>query len=221
MYFCQSLQQKGFCIACICQFLHFDRSCDSLYCEPLEGKKDVLLKQRRYKEDYRLEQYVDERGREKRRAVYRGNWYAYADAKEAKNALVFALACFLGAAACWLLYMARSTPSTRCMYVLPVASCAVFPMAYWLMGLHGMSKKTDKMTRVQKENGVGRVLRSAVGSMVLLAMACVGDVIFMAAAKNFATEMSGFAMLVIAAAASAACFMRVRDVYNHMTEKKG
>jgi hypothetical protein len=50
------------------------------------------------------------------------------------------------------------------------------------------------MTRLQRENGVGRVLRSSVGCAVLTAMACAGDLIYVISAfrSRITAELPGF-----------------------------
>ena len=176
------------------------------------------MKERRYKEDYGLETYFDDKGREKRRPVYRGKWYRLDDndADYRKKALLPFILC----AAAYLIYMKMNTPSGRCMYVLPLAACALIPLVYWAMGIVTLWRNPPAMTRLQKETGPGRVLRSAAGCGILLAMACVGDLIF-ALTSPFARE-SGELKGLVTLAASAACalggFVRAKEVFNRIRE---
>ena len=104
------------------------------------------------------------------------------------------------------------------MYVLPISACALIVLVYWAMGLFAMWRAPEKMTRLQKENGMGRVLRSSVGCGVLLAMACVGDILFMLLTlkERFTEEILGFALLCCAAMAALGCFLRIREPYNKL-----
>jgi len=175
------------------------------------------VKERRYKEDYRLEEYIDERGREKRRAVYRGPYFAM-DAEKRSAFLKAALPCAALFAALYLLYMKLSTPSAYCMYVLPVAACAVIPYLYWVMGLYTLIRAPLRMTRLQKETGAGRVLRSASACMFFIGAACAGDLIYMAVSlgSGFARELPGFALLLGAALCAAFCFGRAKAFFTQI-----
>lgn len=174
------------------------------------------MKERRYKEDYGFETYFDDKGREKRRAVYRGEWFSL-DERDAKlkihQLLPFALC-----AVAYLAYMKLNTPSGRCMYVLPLAACALIPLVYWAMGILALWRNPVKMTRLQKESAPGRVLRSAIGAGILLAMAVIGDIIFMFASPTArqSGEPAGFACLAIATASAIGGFTRARDAYNRI-----
>lgn len=175
------------------------------------------MKERKYKEDYALEQYIDERGKEKRRAVYRGKWYRlHANAEEKKKLRLFSVLTCAAFAAVYLFYMKLSTPSAWCMYVLPVAAAGLIPLLYWAMGLFAMLRAPEKMTSIDKENGVGRVMRSAMGCMLLMGIASVGDIIFMARSGNFTAEWPGFLLLLCACAIAYAAFHRIKDCYNHI-----
>lgn len=173
------------------------------------------MKERKYKEDYSFRSYITDRGKEKREVVYNGDYFQYADGKEAKQSLYLALGCWIICAGLFVFYVKRNSPSTYCMYVLPVAACAVISMVYWAMGLFAMGRAPQTMTRLQKENGIGRVLRSAVGSGVLLTAACIGDVIFLLVNKK-AEEWLSLAVLCGCAAVSFACYAWIRKCYHRM-----
>lgn len=172
------------------------------------------MKERRYKEDYALEEYIDERGREKRRAVYRGPYFTM-DAQKRSAFLKAALPCAALFAASYLFYMKLSTPSAYCMYVLPIAACAVIPYLYWAMGLYTLFRAPLRMTRLQRETGAGRVLRSAAACMFFLGAACAGDLIYMAVSlgSGFVRELPGFALLLGAASCAAFCFKRAKEFF--------
>ena len=174
------------------------------------------MKERRYKEDYGFETYFDDKGREKRRAVYKGEWFSM-DASDEKMKLS-ALLRFALCAAAYLVYMKLNTPGGRCMYVLPLAACALIPLVYWAMGIFALWRNPAKMTRLQKESGPGRVLRSAIGVGVLLAMAVIGDIIFMLTSPSAREngELTGFVFLAIAAACAFGGFIRARAAFDRI-----
>ncbi|MBP3540675.1 MAG: hypothetical protein J6K72_02485 [Clostridia bacterium] len=175
------------------------------------------MKERKYKEDYGFRSYIDSRGKEKREAVYQGDYFAYeGGAPVRKKALVESLVFFAICLILYFVYMKLNTPSSSCMYVLPISACALIVLVYWAMGLFSMWRAPEKMTRLQKENGVGRVLRSSVGCGVLLAMASLGDILFMLLTlkERYTEEILGFAFLACAAMAAMGCFLRVRETYN-------
>ncbi|MEE1199810.1 MAG: hypothetical protein U0L09_04085 [Christensenellales bacterium] len=173
------------------------------------------MKERKYKEDYSFETYMDEKGREKRKVVYRGDWFRL-DADVRKRALVQSSATFLLFAAVYLFYLKLNTPGARCMYVLPIAACAVVPAVYWAMGLLSLTRLQDQITRLQKENGIGRVLRSSLGCGILMAVACLGDIVLLLSSTQElrGAEFPGFLLLCLGAASALGCFLRIRDVYN-------
>jgi len=181
------------------------------------GKENPALKERKYKEDYGIEVQLDERGRDKRVAVYRGEYYALPEGgarkQQIKRTYVLTAALFT---LFYLIYMLSGAPSSYCIYVLPFASCAVFPLFYWLCGLISMLRAPAKMTRVQKENGVGRILRSATGAMILMMIACVGDIIFVLRSGDMKAELAGFALLACAAMTALAAMRHARGVYHEI-----
>lgn len=173
------------------------------------------MKERKFKNDYQIEVTMDEKGRDKRRAVYRGKWYQLDLSRAEKKQLgFFSIGALLLFAICYILYMKLSTPSSRCMYVLPVAAAGLMPAAYWIMGLYSMLRAPERMTSVQKEKGIGRVMRSAMGCMLMTGAAAAGDVIFLLSGNALRTEWPGLALLCCCALAGAGCFLRVKAIYN-------
>ena len=84
------------------------------------------------------------------------------------------------------------------------------------MGLFTLLRCPSPMIRTQREKGVGRVMRSALGCMVLLGMAALGDVVFLVVGGQALQELPGFALLVCCAVIGAGCFFRVKAAYNGM-----
>lgn len=174
------------------------------------------MKERKYKDDYGFHSYVDSRGKERREAVYQGEYFVMeggaASLKKTRTESVLFLLVFT---ALYLVYLKLNTPSASCMYVLPIAACALIVLVYWSMGIFTMWRAPERMTRLQKENGVGRVLRSSVGCGILLTMACVGDLLLILTTlkERYTEELPGFALLGCAAMTALGCFLRVREAY--------
>ena len=169
------------------------------------------MKERKYKEDYRIEVTMDDRGRDRRKAVYQGDDFYLPEG--AGHRWTYA-AMFAVYATLYLLYMMMNTPGSHCIYVLPVAACAVIPSAYWAMGLFSMLHSPQKMTSTQKEKGIGRVMRSAMGCMVLMLTACAGDLIFMSRSGNWAEELPAFALMACAGMTALGAFRYVKGIYD-------
>ncbi|MGN0971543.1 MAG: hypothetical protein ACI4OY_06275 [Aristaeellaceae bacterium] len=174
------------------------------------------MKERKYKEDYRLETRITDRGREKRVAVYQGEWYAPGSDGDWRQARIFALGGFIAFLVCYAVYMRLSTPSAWCMYVLPVAAAGLIPALYWGTGLFALLRCPVPMIRTRREKGIGRVMRSSLGCMVLLGMATLGDVVFLITGGQALQELPGFALLACCAVIAAGCFFRVKAAYNGM-----
>lgn len=175
------------------------------------------MKERKYKEDYGLKMVIDDRGREKRETVYRGEWF-HLNAQERKKTLLHTGVCAVVFAVFYLVYLERNSPSTRCMYVFPIAACALPCFVYWIMGLWGIWRTPEKMTRVQKEKGIGRTLRSAIGCAVFMGMAAIGDIVFMCIhmEQHAKAEWISFGLIVCAALAAVRGFLEARDAHNQI-----
>ncbi len=107
--------------------------------------------------------------------VYTGKYYVHP--KEGK-AVGFALAALY--AAFVLLYFLENAPSTRCIYVFPFAAARLFPALYWLMGAFSRAITGERITIVQKENGIGRAFRAAMGCAILGFLTLGAETVFCA-----------------------------------------
>jgi len=175
------------------------------------------MKERKYKEEYKLVTKLDEKtGKPKQIPVYMGDYYAYAQGVSRRG---LALACLPGLAAFIALYsgyMALGSPSSYCIYVLPFACCAIIPLLYACIGAVNMLRFAGKMTRVQKETGVARLLRSLIGCGVFTALAELGDMIFMLR-NGFAGEGLAALLLMLSSVCAWYGFARIRRIHNAMT----
>ena len=176
------------------------------------------MKERRYKEDWQLRTEMDAKGREKQVPVYVGPRFRADRAPRAlRRERVLRLVSGMVCAALLLLYLQLGTGSTRVIYVLPIALCALIPAAYWIIGAVSCLRcPPEGMTSVQKENGPGRVLRASAAVWIILAAALLGDLIYCSSQSAFAAEWPGLALLICAFTAALAQFARARDSYRHI-----
>ena len=174
------------------------------------------MKERRFKEDYKLITKTDpDTGREKRVAEYIGKYYRIPmEASALKRFKLEEIGLFAASFLALAVYIMLNSPSSFCMYVMPIAALALFPMLYWGMGLYSMWRAPEKMTSVQKETGVGRVLRSALGCMAFPALACIGDVVFLALGGDFPGEWPALLMMAVSAVFAGMAFLRARRAFN-------
>lgn len=170
------------------------------------------MKERKYKEEYKLETQLDVKtGKPKQIPVYMGDHYRLGEEKKG-----VALACILplfAYLALYAAYMLLDSASARCIYVMPIAACATIPTLYALLGAVSALRAPEKMTRVQRETGVGRVMRSMMGCGVITALAVIGDAAFVLQ-NGMAGEGAAFALLVGASAAAWWGFVRSKAIYN-------
>ena len=136
------------------------------------------MKERKLKEDYILKTQISSSGREKQVPVYRGEWFTTGSQISPAKAAAIRAPWFLLALLPLVIYLFLNVPSTRCMYVLLPAICGLLPCFYWGMGLFSFRKTKLPMTRLQKEKGPGRMVRSSFGSMIITAATILGELVF-------------------------------------------
>lgn len=179
------------------------------------------MKERRYKEQYRLVNQIDERtGRETRIPVYQGKYYQFS--LSLKDHGLFSIKCSALCAAVWALmlcYLFLNTPSASCMYVLPLLACALFPAFYWILGCVRLFRVPENMTIVQKEESIGRIVHSALGCAALSILSLIGDIIFLLFGSIDALkELPGLLLLLLIFAVSTISFLFTRRVYANIRE---
>ena len=178
------------------------------------------MKARKFRRDWTEETRLDPvSGKEKRTAVYRGVWYRYGGADRDKTGRVLraALPC-LAFFLLILLYFLLDFPGATILYVFLPAAVSLFPTLYWGIGAYGVWRAPDPMTRLQRETGVERVLRSSAGCFVCALAAVAGDLICLLTGQAESREWPGLAMLFAAACAAFACVRRFSQMSKSMTE---
>lgn len=179
------------------------------------------MKERKYKEDWINETRFDDRGREKRVPVYKGSLFALKPGQEKRKLLLSALLPWIAYLALVILYFKLDFPGARVMYVFLPAALSLFPCLYWAMGLWTLYRMPEKMTRLQKENGIGRVLRSSVGCTILSTAALIGEAVFLLTGGNAEREWPGMLMLLAADILALFTLRTFRTVQNQLAEEKG
>lgn len=179
------------------------------------------MKERKYKEDWVNEtRFDDETGKEKRVPVYRGDWFQLSAEQTKRRLISEALLPWIGFVTLILLYLKLNFPGSAVLYVFLPIALGLFPALYWLLGIAAFSRSKDQMTRVQKETGLGRILRSSAGCAIFTSAALLGDCVFLFAGSRTQEEWPGTLMLLLAAAL--ACFtircFRGKDL---LTVRKG
>ena len=178
------------------------------------------MKERKYKNDWRSEFRVDPvTGRETEELIYVGKWYAAENAAFSRRALHWACAANLLFFVLLLVYFLLDFPGATTLYVFVPAAIALFPWLYWVMGCAAALRAPEKLTRIQRETGIGRVLRSAVGCAVFSGLAVLGDCVFLFLGGAARGELPGFPLLLAAAAVSLFAAQRTRRVFRTMTEE--
>ena len=157
------------------------------------------MKERKYKEDWVNETRFDDKGREKRVPVYRGDWFGLAPGQVKRRLLAEALLPWVGFIALVLLYFRLNFPGSTVLYVFLPAALSLFPALYWVLGIAGFFRAGEKMTRLQKENGIGRILRSSAGCTIFILAALLGNAVFLLVGGRPGQEWPGTLMLLLAA----------------------
>lgn len=175
------------------------------------------MKERKYKEEYKLVTQLDEKtGKPRQVPVYMGDTYAHAEGVTRGKLAAAALPWLAGFALCYGAYMMLGSPSSYCIYVLPLACCAILPLLYACLGAANMLRFTGRMTRVQKETGVARLMRSFIGCGAFTALAVLGDMVFMLR-SGFAGEWPAALLLALSSMCAWCGFAKARRIHNAMT----
>ena len=181
------------------------------------------MKQRKYKEAYRIVSHTDARtGRERRDAEYTGAHYRFPEGSPAPRRRALRLAPVL--AVYWLAALAwlkTAGITGRCVYALPPFLLGLFPGAYSLMGLVSMLRAPERMTVVQRETGVGRLMRSGLGCGIFSAVGAVGGVVCVSVAGRWGDSWHEPLLTSLAAAAGFFAFRLARRDYRALEEDPG
>lgn len=178
------------------------------------------MKERKYKEDWINETRFDERGKETRVPVYRGSLFSLPPDQNRRKLLLYALLPWVGYVTLVILYFRLDFPAARVMYVFLPAALGLFPCLYWALGVWALLRAPEKMTRLQKENGVGRVLRSAAGCLICSAATLIGETVFLLSGGSASREWPGIIMLLSAAVLALGTVRAFRSMNRLLSEER-
>ena len=179
------------------------------------------MKERKYKSDWASETRVDEKtGRERQVPVYRGSWFSMASGQSKKELLLYSLLPWIAFLAFLLLYFRLNFPGSHVLYIFLPAALSLFPCLYWAMGAWGVFRAPERMTRLQKETGIGRILRSSAACVIFLCAALIGELVFLLSGADFAREWPGALLLLAAAAVSFAAAAFFRNMNRRLSEER-
>ncbi len=178
------------------------------------------MKERKYKEDWVNETRLNEKnGRPVVVPVYRGDWFERGDGSGKTALLLRAGLPLLFLLVLLILYFRLDFPGATTMYVFLPAALALFPALYWIFGVWSVFRSPDRMTRLQMENSLGRILRSSVACLILAGCALVGDVILLVSGGEADREWPGFLMLAAACCLCLFSSRYFRFVRNNLRRK--
>lgn len=170
------------------------------------------MKERRFKDQYRIVTDVDPRtGRPREVAEYAGEYYSLPQpGRQAGRILPWILLYWAAA----LAYLSTSRATGRCMYALVPFMLGLFPGCYAAMGLWALWHTPERMTVVQREKGLGRVLRSALGCCAFGAAGAVGCSVYLSLNHLWAAGWHEPVLCALASAAAGVAFAGCRKAWN-------
>lgn len=192
-----------------------------LYC--IKTPAEVNVKQRRYKDEYRIVTDVDPRtGKPRETAVYAGSYYRFPEGSPAPRRRALGLMpwhalywlCALG-------YLRTCHATGRCMYALMPFMLGLIPGLYGLMGLFSLYRAPARMTVVDRESGPGRLARSALGCAVLSGAGALGCAVFLSVAGLWASGWHEPALCAAAAFAAWKAFRVGKKNYGCLSAEAG
>ncbi len=139
------------------------------------------MNRKRYRELYRVYKQIDPAtGKEKMQVRYVGGHFVLpASAPPKGRVLLICGLALLAHVAAFLAAGLLNNAGSRCFYVLPFFLFQFMPAVYGIRGLITFWQAPARMTELQKEESVERMLHSGYGIAVLGALCVVSDAAFM------------------------------------------
>ena len=179
------------------------------------------MKERRFRNDWINEVRLDEKtGRDQRVPVYQGAWFRLAPEGRALASKGRIWAPALACGLLLILFFLADDAATRSLPVFLPAAAALFPLLYWMMGAWTSLRTKERFTRLQREKGFGRVLRSSMGCFVFLCIACAADLVRILSGGGTMAGWAGLALLAGAALSAFLAFQRQRKIERHIIEEQ-
>ena len=127
------------------------------------------MKERKYADRFTVARRFDARsGRETRDVRYTGEYFRYPEGSPSPAARAGRIVPWLGLYwACLLIHLGTAGATSRTLYALMPLLLALFPGVYAVMGWVRLWRAPERMTVLDREKGIGRLVRSCAGAMVL------------------------------------------------------
>lgn len=159
-----------------------------------DGWEETGVKRKEFLALFQTQTTVDPyTGKESKKAVYIGPVYRISmEEAVVKRTVRKMLVLWLISLAVFILVGTVNAESSRCFYVFPFYAAALFPLLYWGMGALRLLRQKVCFTEVDRDAGLGRLHRSALGFVVIAALHTLADGVFLAlggAGEKPAAEM--------------------------------
>lgn len=143
------------------------------------------MKLNRYADDYETVVEVDEKGKERKKARYKGEYFTVMlDADSIKNYRNNSLLIGIGAV---LAHIGAGCFTNAGMYQFYIAVpyvAAFFPLLYLMFSVFRLPAEKKQMTRDEVGLSFDRIRPSSLGAMILSAMCALGELIFLIVVKS-------------------------------------
>ena len=175
-----------------------------LFNSPL-GTDNHFSDTRKYVKDFEIVEVLDDRGRMRRRALYKGNWFILRDWDNALIYLLVILAFSLITVGLyvWMLLLTHLV-SGQLWVMIPLLAGAL-PCLYLLMGALSLPLKGKPMRRDQYMHSLIRVSRSATAMIVFVVIGSVAALIFRAIHGDWSYFREDRLFTILCAAIVGAC----------------
>ncbi|MCB2179490.1 hypothetical protein KQH54_00035 [bacterium] len=138
------------------------------------------MSMKRFKEDYKLVSTTDERGREKLKPVYRGDYYEVS--LDEHGLLLFKRYCFLLFVAIAVLHIGAgflNNPGMYQFYVVIPYAIIFFPLYFLAEGIVRVPKEKRKYRREEVELSFGHMKTASKALLILFPIVAVGELVFL------------------------------------------
>lgn len=175
---------------------------------------------RKYAEDYDIVVDVDDKGREKRKAVYHGDYFEI-DLDQA-SLTKFNTTSILLMVAIIIFHIAGGFVGNRGMYhffvVLPY-TIAFFPMLYMVVGVISLPREKRKYRRDEIGLSFTRIKNTSTILLILLSIGVIGEILYLLFFAGGSVELLEIIFLALEALATAAVYLSLQLQKNIIVKK--
>ncbi len=161
------------------------------------------MKLNRYADDYETVVEVDEKGKERKKARYKGAYFTVKlDGESIKNYRNNSLLIGIGAVLAQIGAGCFTNAGMYQFYIAVPYVAAFFPLLYMMFSVLRLPTEKKRMTRDEVGVSYDRIRPSSLGGMILSGMCALGELIFLLAVKSEAPflELTCFGLEALTAA---------------------